>query len=390
MSFRRRGSTKRSSAAYSSPDFYRSLRNPTFISSGSNVPSAPSSTGHGSEDDGIVIGGGRARVPPPSAEDQAPVSSTSHDDGQTAHTQTGSSSPHAVVAAEGSAEPTSTDSTSSDAHHELAASSGNADSPLSPPRPLFHSRSKRGSAHTNSDRGSWSTASLDHASDSDVPSDTGEHNVAPGADARRAIGRERSITNPNVLASARGVGTQIRPRNHHRQRSVPDDGTVVSSPFDTPPSSIYVPTPGVISSTSGIGVADRTSTGSRAPPSAFLPFQSHPGNPDPGMPIPGVTRRASLESMGRANARPLSGGSVFTTATGFGALRPSSDIGHGASASEVSFDRPYAPCMDATGRDGSATPPSPNASQSNLYRNSAAAGMSGSTAALAGNGMRFS
>ncbi|KAG7444283.1 concanavalin A-like lectin/glucanase [Guyanagaster necrorhizus] len=35
----------------------------------------------------------------------------------------------------------------------------------------------------------------------------------------------------------------------------------------------------------------------RAPPSSFMfPFQHHAGNPDPGMPIPGVSRRSSFDS----------------------------------------------------------------------------------------------
>ncbi|KAI0946598.1 hypothetical protein AcW1_010027 [Taiwanofungus camphoratus] len=123
----------------------------------------------------------------------------------------------------------------------------------------------------------------------------------------------------------------------------------------------------------------------RAPPSAYpFPFQSHPGNPDPGTPIPGVARRASLDSLHRgpgasapppapsstANAYLPSPGypvspSAFPGAGGYGLV-------HGGPVAEhEELGRPYAPFMGPR----SATPPSPGATggQSQLYRNSAAA-----------------
>ncbi|THH32338.1 hypothetical protein EUX98_g1833 [Antrodiella citrinella] len=145
------------------------------------------------------------------------------------------------------------------------------------------------------------------------------------------------------------------------------------NPFDTPTSSVYIPSPGLVTpATPGLIAGDRTSIGSRPPPSAFLPFQSHPGNPDPGMSIPGIGRRSSLESL----ARPSSATGVYANATGYSVLRNGSEVGMGASTSQVSLERPYAPFRDASG-DGSMTPPSPNTSQSNIYRNSAAGALAG-------------
>ncbi|KAI0827191.1 concanavalin A-like lectin/glucanase [Trametes gibbosa] len=121
----------------------------------------------------------------------------------------------------------------------------------------------------------------------------------------------------------------------------------------------------------------------RPPPSAF-PFQSHPGNPDPGTPIPGVGRRSSLDSI-RAREAALPRSPNYGTAypvgagvAGYGAVSP------GSAEFEGDLARPYAPFMEhgVPSRDGSATPPSPMASQSHLYRNSAAAAMAGSSAAL--------
>ncbi|KAH9855587.1 concanavalin A-like lectin/glucanase [Lenzites betulinus] len=124
----------------------------------------------------------------------------------------------------------------------------------------------------------------------------------------------------------------------------------------------------------------------RPPPSAF-PFQSHPGNPDPGTPIPGVGRRSSLDSIRAREAaqaalpRSPNYGTAYpvgTGAAGYGLISP------GSAEFEGDLGRPYAPFMEhgVPPREGSATPPSPMASQSHLYRNSAAAAMAGSSSAL--------
>ncbi|KAH8096817.1 concanavalin A-like lectin/glucanase domain-containing protein [Cristinia sonorae] len=80
---------------------------------------------------------------------------------------------------------------------------------------------------------------------------------------------------------------------------------------------------------------------------------------------------------------PVAAG-VYANTTGYSAVRNGSDAGFGESTSQVSLERPYAPFMDA-GREGAVTPPSPTASQSNLYRSSAAGAMNGSSSALPNN-----
>ncbi|KAI0763979.1 concanavalin A-like lectin/glucanase [Trametes elegans] len=137
------------------------------------------------------------------------------------------------------------------------------------------------------------------------------------------------------------------------------------------------------------GAAPPVLAGARPPPSAF-PFQSHPGNPDPGTPIPGMGRRASIDSIRAREAAQQAGaharspsytGTSYPSgagAAGYGLISPSTgDL-------EGEFTRPYAPFMEngVPSREGSQTPPSPMASQSHLYRNSAAAAMAGSTSAL--------
>ncbi|OCH85998.1 concanavalin A-like lectin/glucanase [Obba rivulosa] len=175
---------------------------------------------------------------------------------------------------------------------------------------------------------------------------------------------------------------QPRARNHRRRSSLtpasPGAATAPTSsdgqgnPFDSPTNSFYGALPAPVST-----IVDRTV---RPPPSSF-PFQSHPGNPDPGTPIPGMGRRSSLESM-RQRTSPVPGAvsSVQAAQPVSQAYPPysrqSTDLGD--------LGRPYAPFMgDGAGsREGSPVP-SPMTSQSQLYRNSAAAAAAaGSTAAL--------
>ncbi|KAI0646076.1 concanavalin A-like lectin/glucanase [Trametes meyenii] len=136
-----------------------------------------------------------------------------------------------------------------------------------------------------------------------------------------------------------------------------------------------------------IGAAPPHIGSARPPPSAF-PFQSHPGNPDPGTPIPGMGRRSSIDSIrAREAAHPASprsagfAGTVYPVgagAAGYGLISP------GSGEFDGDLARPYAPFMEngVPSREGSATPPSPMASQGNIYRNSAAAAMAGSSSAL--------
>ncbi|KAI8970627.1 concanavalin A-like lectin/glucanase [Trametes punicea] len=138
-----------------------------------------------------------------------------------------------------------------------------------------------------------------------------------------------------------------------------------------------------------VGAAPPVVPSARPPPSAF-PFQSHPGNPDPGTPIPGMGRRASIESIRAREAAhaahlrsPSYAGTVYPAGAGagpagYGLVSP------GSSEFDGDLARPYAPFMEngVPSREGSATPPSPMASQNHLYRNSAAAAMAGSSSAL--------
>ncbi|KAF8234508.1 concanavalin A-like lectin/glucanase [Tricholoma matsutake] len=106
-----------------------------------------------------------------------------------------------------------------------------------------------------------------------------------------------------------------------------------------------------------IGDVASDSSGTRPPPSAFsFPFQAYPGNPDPGMSIPGLgpRRNPSLESMTAAVQRSYAA---------LGVLDQNNTLPRSGSLSDL--HRPYAPFMaDST--------PSPSNS---VYRNSAAANM---------------
>ncbi|GBE84302.1 glycoside hydrolase family 16 protein [Sparassis crispa] len=241
--------------------------------------------------------------------------------------------------------------------------------PLSPPRPPFVADGDRRSSGTSS----ADTLDLEPASDSDASASAG-----PAA---------RGTQPPPVaapVASPPGAGPvprAVRARNHHRRRSSmaneysyaapapaseesassPSSSQPHGAPADTPPGSVYSP-PGA----------------HRAPPSAYpFPFQSHPGNPDPGTPIPG---RRSLESLRRsasfgsaAISPPFAVGTSYPQ--GYAQLPPI-----GASTSDLGeLGRPYAPFMEGNAR--SATPPSPIASQSQLYRASAAAAAAGAGSA---------
>ncbi|KAI0070922.1 concanavalin A-like lectin/glucanase, partial [Panus rudis PR-1116 ss-1] len=140
----------------------------------------------------------------------------------------------------------------------------------------------------------------------------------------------------------------------------------------------------------------------RPPPSAFpaFPFQSHPGNPDPGTHIPGVPRRSSLDSFRNVSVRPTSSASVRDSqnagliqnnsagvgsvyAAGYNPLRGSSSL--------VDLDRPEAGYVRDREREGTPTPP-PFVGGNAVYRNSAAAAMSSNSALVspAGDNMRAS
>ena len=277
--------------------------------------------------------------------------------------------------------------------------------PLAPPRPFF----LEGDARQSWSASSESTSLTGEQSDSDSAPPVRK----PSADAttrpsqRAATARPaRAPTSPTEPVSP--SNPRLRARNHRRRSSVANeyapevesqDVTAAASPtlspvtvntptsatpfipnpFDTPRSSFYGSMPA--------GAAPPAVGGTRPPPSSF-PFQSHPGNPDPGLPLPGMGRRTSIESIrARETAYPHghhpspSVGTVYPAGAGVAGYGL---LSHGASSSDLAGDlgRPYAPFMESgiPSREGSATPPSPMGSR--IYMNSAAAAMAGSSQAL--------
>ena len=340
----------------------------------------------------------------------SPPSSNSHN----SHSAHNDSSEDEANLAQQSPVPSTTPIAAAFARRRSSDLSGGA--PLSPPRPFFLG---------NEARSSWSAASSENNSvndqsdsDSPVPVRSGMAGVGAGAataprtSAARGTSRSRSSTQSQPVAqqSPSQTNPRVRTRNHRRRSSVAneyapeadsEEATTVaaapapppkspkspamasvasvsaqSNPFDTPASSVYgMPA----------GAAPPLVASARPPPSAF-PFQSHPRNPAPGTPIPGMGRRASIDSIRAREAAqadlPRSPGyAVYPAGAavgGYGLISP------GASEYEGDLARPYAPFMEngVPSREGSATPPSPMASQNHLYRNSAAAAMAGSSSAL--------
>ncbi|EKM53200.1 glycoside hydrolase family 16 protein [Phanerochaete carnosa HHB-10118-sp] len=241
------------------------------------------------------------------------------------------------------------------------------DTPLSPPRPFFLAGSRKDS--NSSDRGSWSSTndSVDPASDSDNTDREAAAAAAAAANATQSGPRR-------VRANTAGTASSTRPRNHHRRRSSQSTSpNYMDSPVQTPPST------------------------SRVPPSAF-PFLSHAGNPDPGTPIPAnLARRPSRDSAHRLSSGSLPGSPATATGVayptspgnmdGYSALRAeqaSTDVADEYAYAPVNghdqdeLGRPHPPFM---GDSGSWTP-----GGGGVYRNSAAAAMAGSNAALSGEG----
>ncbi|KAH9915007.1 uncharacterized protein B0H18DRAFT_110482 [Fomitopsis serialis] len=277
--------------------------------------------------------------------------------------------------------------------------------PLSPPRPGFLA----------GDRRSWSASSgaseAEGNSDSDVPA-AGLAGVGAGASqsARPPAGtnagrvpvrghdRVRSNSNSQQAGRSPAVAPQTRARNHRRRSSMANEyayaGSAgeeepqspssqghssfgISNPFgtpnDTPRNSFY-------GAQGAPAVPEKIN---RSPPSAFpsFPFQSHAGNPDPGTVIPGIGRRESLDSLAalaqngqilhtpaNLNNHPLSppgSGTAYPTGAapgGYGLVEESEDLG-----------RPFAPFMG----DVPERAQTPSSAGSQLYRNSAAAAVSG-------------
>lgn len=145
---------------------------------------------------------------------------------------------------------------------DVAVDKGSAPSSLAPPRPFFlaGSASDRSSANTETTQ--------EPASDSDK-----EANAEREANA---------AVNLPARVSPRPIPHNPPPPRPHRRRSA------MASPGYTP---VDAPSPDELWSPTSTPVL-------RAPPSSFaFPFQAYPGNPDPGLSIPGVSRRrSSLDS----------------------------------------------------------------------------------------------
>ncbi|PPQ94690.1 hypothetical protein CVT25_009545 [Psilocybe cyanescens] len=227
---------------------------------------------------------------------------------------------------------------------------------LTPPRPFFIS------ADTNRSSGSSiENSSVDPPSDSDaeitIPSRAATH--------QRVHARKRSsmssssaayapVDNPtSPLTPTYPTATTIAARRSSLNHHLPPGAAPPVPPIpDSPPSSatLFKALP------------------SKPPPSSFtFPFQAYPGNPDPGLSIPGLSRRrSSLDSMSAADDL----------------LQPSL----------TDLRKPFAPFMADNGA-GSPTSEGGNASSSSLprssssnslYKQSAAAPIAASAATATG------
>lgn len=193
-------------------------------------------------------------------------------------------------------------------------SSPRPSSPLSPPRPAFLASSgARGSSYTSAS--SQDVTSLDSAPTSDSERDT-----PPSTSAGPA-----------------------------RRRSTGTSGYAPVVDADTPPATAALtPSQSLMSATqlppAPAPYGDDSPRSSRAPPSSYpFPFQAYPGNPDPGMAIPGMglkSRRTSIESF-VANGGVAAGVRRPTSASGtYAPVRGSMDASW-----EGDLERPYAPFM---------------------------------------------
>lgn len=279
------------------------------------------------------------------------------------------------------------------------------ESPLSPPRPQYLA----------GDRRSWSASSTG-TTDPEPASDS-DNSAAPAANlAGVGSGRPPSVdySNSRAAARTRAATGPVPPRvsrNHRRRSSMANEYAYTASAGEddiaSPPASSNGHTMSPISATAGgnpfttptdtprnsfygAPTAVQPGVGGKVPPSSF-PFQSHPGNPDPGLSIPGAARRTSLESLRARGASPgapaaAGAGAVNATlnnpltppgsATGTVYPVPQGGQAYGLLSDVEELGRPYAPFMgDGSGTERSQTPPSPMASQSQLYRGSVAGAM---------------
>ncbi|KAI0055569.1 concanavalin A-like lectin/glucanase [Artomyces pyxidatus] len=185
-------------------------------------------------------------------------------------------------------------------------------SPLSPPRPAFLSQTR--------ERGSWSShdaSSLDSAPPSDSERDT-----------------PPTIHSSLQRQSRRASGGAYAPVD----TETPPASASILSPSQSLRSATALPPAPTQYSDDPTSVTPRSS---RAPPSAYpFPFQAYPGNPDPGMSIPGLglkSRRTSMESLNAAPRRPTSASGTYAP------VRTSVEASGSVEGGDL--ERPYAPFM---------------------------------------------
>ncbi|EED80341.1 predicted protein [Postia placenta Mad-698-R] len=195
------------------------------------------------------------------------------------------------------------------------------------------------------DRSSWSSNDQEPASDSDVSSAA---NLAGWGSGRRMsvegnpVNRVqmRSVMQPMLPTRGPSRAASPRQRNHRRSSMATEyaysagiateeelasptssinEHNPFGTPTDTPRNSIYGGQAPNLAAAANAALGDK-----KTPPSAYsFPFQSHPGNPDPGLSVPG--RRTSAESLRSRTAPPGMGAPLspnVTNATNNNPLTP--------------------------------------------------------------------
>jgi hypothetical protein len=194
-----------------------------------------------------------------------------------------------------------------------------------PSRPVLLSNAR--------DRRSWSAASSRDAPPPESPSsDSWRAPTPPVVRARTTSfpSRSRAYSASSKLASAESS-----------RASTPTGGQ--SQQIKPPPSSTDHGTPSLDNTT-------LSKPPLKAPPSAFhFPFQAYPGNPDPGLSIPGLgyrSRRSSMESLhvasGSGSVSPFPSRSFARAPSPFDSHRASPEGGFWV---DQDLQRPHAPFM---------------------------------------------
>ncbi|KAH9479117.1 Beta-1,3-glucan-binding protein [Psilocybe cubensis] len=264
-----------------------------------------------------------------------------------------------------------------------------ADSPsLTPPRPFFLSGDTNRSSASSTGTGGAETSSLDPPSDSDA-----EITIPPRAipHHQRVHGHGRRRSGMSAAAASASAGgyapldnpssplTPAYPTSSKRRGSM-----TALPPGAAPPAPPAPDTPPLPPSPPTNSALFTKALPSKPPPSSFaFPFQAYPGNPDPGLSIPGLSRRrSSLDSATMSGLLPASH------------TYGDDGVGSGSGSfprqgSLTDLRKPFAPFMAGS---GAATPTSeggggnasssslPRSSSSNsLYKQSAAAPIAAAT-----------